>query len=799
MEPRYKIVYIALGLVASSMLGDVAAYGQASVESQYDGEWLAKVSCTESIYRRPPFTYQAKIPVEKGRIQKTFQNTQEDTTTTNTWTGSFTNNELKIEINGSNSNGEKWRYLLKGELNSPYAVSLIGPYFDARGNKSRTCNIAFNSTKPDELRQAAQRAEQETARLKQELAQKDQALIAAQASTAAARTQAQQGLSQEAQAAIDAQRQAAQRAEQEIARLKEELAQKDRVIEQEQKSLARSQPQVAQNGVQNQSNSTAAPNNVSNPTNPSQLKLSLDKLSVDIGGTRMSGDGEIILKSREGAVAQFDLKITNFDQLERLAKTEIDPAPRNALALLKGYAETAGQDLVWRLRFDNNKLTLNGQDLTSVMLELSRNGGVPVEAYQISRALLNAMPIGLVLDNHIIIEGKLDFATAGDPKGAITISLVGMEQLQTLVSKTPGAQQLGPALALIRGSGDLKDGKVNWTFRFAEQKIFLNSREIAKLALASASQDIANITNSETSISTEKSVDIAQTNFLPIAIIGFTVAALTLLYRKLRQVRWKNLVRHGKVTIYLINKRFDLKKLFKTVQEQAKALKFTGMQKELSVGNNESQSKNTSEKLNAILSRIDLYSRFIFIELLKKMRAETGLVIKNRKIYGWHVVFLCIVLIFSIDFSKGYEFKGYSRKDFHVFLANKAKCIFIFESEDNGRKYTSTYDFRRAEIDSAIAIRTAELASFSRSTKNNVSFSNVSGIARLMPFVILVYGNEWVIDYSSMINRKTTSNLNIEGLGAHPSIMSLWFFDLPDEKEALELVPRINLKIKSCK
>ena len=224
------MVYIALGLVAASMLGDVAAYGQASIESPYDGEWLAKVSCTESIYRRPPFTYQAKIPVEKGRIQKTFQNTQENTTTTNTWTGRFTNNELKIEINGSNSNGEKWRYLLKGELNSPYAVSLIGPYFDARGNKSRTCNIAFNSTKPDELRQATQMAEQETARLKQELVQKEQALAAAQASTAAARTQAQQGLSQEAQAAIDAQRQAAQRAEQETARLKQELVQKEQAL-----------------------------------------------------------------------------------------------------------------------------------------------------------------------------------------------------------------------------------------------------------------------------------------------------------------------------------------------------------------------------------------------------------------------------------------------------------------------------------------------------------------------------------------------------------------------------------------
>ena len=246
MEPRYKIVYITLGLVAASMLGDVAAYGQASIERPYDGEWLAKVSCTESIYRRPPFTYQATIPVEKGRIQKTFQNTQGNTITTNTWTGSFTSNELKIEINGSNSNGEKWRYLLKGELNSPYAVSLTGPYFDARGNQSRTCNIAFNSTKPDELRQAAQRAEQETARLKQELAQKDQALAAAQASTAAVRTQAQQELSQEAQAVIDAQRQAAQRAEQETARLKQELVQKEQALAAAQASAVAARTQAQQ-------------------------------------------------------------------------------------------------------------------------------------------------------------------------------------------------------------------------------------------------------------------------------------------------------------------------------------------------------------------------------------------------------------------------------------------------------------------------------------------------------------------------------------------------------------------------
>ena len=902
MEPRYKIVYIALGLVAASMLGDVAAYGQASIESPYDGEWLAKVSCTESIYRRPPFTYQAKIPVEKGRIQKTFQNTQENTTTTNTWTGSFTNNELKIEINGSNSNGEKWRYLLKGELNSPYAVSLIGPYFDARGNKSRTCNIAFNSTKPDELRQAAQRAEQETARLKQELAQKDQALAAAQASAAAASTQAQQGLSQESQAAIDAQRQAAQRAEQEtarlkqelaqkdqalaaaqasalsernqlqqlayqqaeaaanvqrqagqkfaleiaqlrtelsqrssemgtlteteaqrrndlertlrqeaqnsitakqnevqrltseladvkaqlsrsnpqieslleqeakrrgelennlrqesqaaidaqrqatqraeqeIARLKEELAQKDRIIEQERtassaqlaqaqqmrvqeaqaageaqrqetqkaerekellkqelaqkdqaliaaqssaaadrtqaqqaqtagvgqgqtiqraeqeiarlreelalkdraveqerKSVSSPQQQVAQKAVSNQNNSSIAPNNSPLTTNPSQLKLSLDKLAVDIGETKISGGGEIILKSTVGSAAQFDLKISNFDQLENLAKAETDPAPRNALALLKGYAETAGKELVWRLRFDNNKLTLNGQDLTSVMSELSRNGGVPIEAYQISRVLLNAMPNGFILDNHINIEGKLDFSKAGDPKGAITISLAGMEQLQSFVSNIPIAQELGPALALIRGSGDLKDGKVDWTFRFADQKIFLNSREIAKLALASASQEIAKITNSETSISTKQSVDIAQTNFLQIAIIGFTVAALTLLYRKLRQPRWKNLVRHGKVTIYLTKKRINLINWLKAFSGEEKTRYFLGVQTRFAIAIAKISKSNNRIKFSETLKIKGIHTKFWLSQFLRKMRSESGMNIKGHKVYGYHI------------------------------------------------------------------------------------------------------------------------------------------------------------------
>ena len=278
------MVYIALGLVAASMLGDVAAYGQASIESPYDGEWLAKVSCTESIYRRPPFTYQAKIPVEKGRIQKTFQNTQENTTTTNTWTGRFTNNELKIEINGSNSNGEKWRYLLKGELNSPYAVSLIGPYFDARGNKSRTCNIAFNSTKPDELRQATQMAEQETARLKQELVQKEQALAAAQATALSERNQLQQLASQQAEAAANVQRQAGQKFALEIAQLRTELSQRSSEIAtlteseaQRRNDLERNLRQEAQNSI------TAKQNEVQRLTSElADVKAELSKANPQI-------------------------------------------------------------------------------------------------------------------------------------------------------------------------------------------------------------------------------------------------------------------------------------------------------------------------------------------------------------------------------------------------------------------------------------------------------------------------------------------------------------------------------------
>ena len=1047
MEPRYKIVYIALGLVAASMLGDVAAYGQASIESPYDGEWLAKVSCTESIYRRPPFTYQAKIPVEKGRIQKTFQNTQENTTTTNTWTGSFTNNELKIEINGSNSNGEKWRYLLKGELNSPYAVSLIGPYFDARGNKSRTCNIAFNSTKPDELRQAAQRAEQETARLKQELAQKEQALAAAQASAVAASTQAQQELSQEAQAAIDVQRQAAQRAEQETARLKQELAQKeqalaaaqasaisernqlqqqasqqaeiaataqrqaaqnfaleiaqlkteisqrvselarlheseaqrrndlertlreeaqnsittkqnevqrlaseladvkaqlsrsnpqfellleqeakrrgelenklrqeaqaaidaqrratqraeqeiaqlkeeltqkdriieqertassvqlaqahqlrvqeaqaagdaqhqmlqraeqeiarlreaiaqkDRVIEQEQKSLASPQQKVAQNVVQNQSNSPTAPNNGSTPTYPSQLKLSLDKLSVDIGGTRISGGGEIILKSKEGAAAQFELKITNFDKLENLAKTEIDPAPRNALALLKGYAETAGKDLVWRLRFDNNKLTLNGQDLTSVMSELSRNGGVPIEAYQISRVLLNAMPIGLVLDHHINIEGKLDLSTAGDPKGVITITLAGMEQLQSFVSKIPGAQELGPTLALIRGSGDLKDGTVNWTFRFAEQKIFLNSREIAKLTLNGRIQERGNSEN-PTPTSQVADLDLEQeqtnsdqtpsatgitknrSNFIQNAIIGLIVTILAVIYSKLRKPRLRNFIRHTKAAAYLTRKRINLSKGIWAIKSRAETVQFSRLQRIFSAAKVERFYKKKFETFVARHKKIYSFFNFTYTDLMKKMRSETGLVIRGNKIYGWQlslIVFSTILIISQIISLIGqnrtqdtkniasHDYKGGSRRDFDNFLASEKKCVFIFETENKGRTFASTYDFRRAEVDTAVAVRTAELGSFSRSTRNHVNLSHLSGLAMLMPGVILVYGNGWVTDDSPLTQQKTTSNLNIEGLGAHPSITSLWFFDLPDEKVAFETATKINRKIKSCK
>ena len=258
----------------------------AQATRDYDGEWQAKVNCTESIHGNPPLDYEVKIEVKNGSFHDVFKTNQRTLDTRNDWLVKFSKNEVVVNIDGSNNQPQRWKYRLKGKLNSTSTIYTEGPFFDARGNKSRACAIVLTSIKPHELSlagieakrgsnsaapqeanskqieqrqqssaqtatsspvadqsqleqrprqenqaaiaaqaQATQRAEQEVARLKQELAQRD-AQPRAQ-SPVADQSQLEQRLRQENQAAIAAQAQATQRGEQEVARLKQELAQRD--------------------------------------------------------------------------------------------------------------------------------------------------------------------------------------------------------------------------------------------------------------------------------------------------------------------------------------------------------------------------------------------------------------------------------------------------------------------------------------------------------------------------------------------------------------------------------------------
>ena len=207
------------------------AHGQGVASTLYDGDWNAKVSCSESTQRRPPFTYETKIQVQNGKIDKIFTTRPNNIATNNKWVGVFEKNKVVLEINGSNDNGGQWRYNLQGHLFSPYAVFLTGSFFNAQGNKIRSCDIALNSDKPEQQLRALQSSEQEIVKLKGEVEQRNRALEQERRSGAAQLAKVEQ-----AQKTAAAQLQSIQRAEQEIARLKNELEQKNQAIVQERNS-----------------------------------------------------------------------------------------------------------------------------------------------------------------------------------------------------------------------------------------------------------------------------------------------------------------------------------------------------------------------------------------------------------------------------------------------------------------------------------------------------------------------------------------------------------------------------------
>ena len=220
---------------------------QAESGGSYDGEWQAKVNCTESIYKRPPLAYSVRVEIKNDRVDKIFKNNEGAVTNTSYWSGLISNSELTIDIKGSNTNNENWFYKLTGPTTNQNSIALYGSFLDARGNVTRTCTIDMNILKSYIDNQSAAATQRQSDKLvetdarasKQELENKGQG--SGNAIAADSQAQLELRIRQESQAAIITEREAKNRAEQEVMRLTQALA-----TQKEAAALAKGSLQVEQ-------------------------------------------------------------------------------------------------------------------------------------------------------------------------------------------------------------------------------------------------------------------------------------------------------------------------------------------------------------------------------------------------------------------------------------------------------------------------------------------------------------------------------------------------------------------------
>jgi hypothetical protein len=96
--------------------------------------------------------------------------------------------------------------------------------------------------------------------------------------------------------------------------------------------------------------------------------ISLDTFDLDIGGARLRGTGAVNVASPEDVTGAGELRMTGLDALMRsVAKVPEAAMAAPVLLMLKGLGEQKGAETVWRLTYAENKLLVNGQDVSALM------------------------------------------------------------------------------------------------------------------------------------------------------------------------------------------------------------------------------------------------------------------------------------------------------------------------------------------------------------------------------------------------------------------------------------------------
>ena len=97
------------------------------------------------------------------------------------------------------------------------------------------------------------------------------------------------------------------------------------------------------------------------------INIGFDTLALDIAGTRFGGGGKFTLTGPQSISGQAEIAADGLDAL--IGKAQADPMLAQGIPViifLKGIAHITGDHAVWQISVANQKLLVNGVDLSAM-------------------------------------------------------------------------------------------------------------------------------------------------------------------------------------------------------------------------------------------------------------------------------------------------------------------------------------------------------------------------------------------------------------------------------------------------
>jgi hypothetical protein len=98
------------------------------------------------------------------------------------------------------------------------------------------------------------------------------------------------------------------------------------------------------------------------------INVGFDSLGLDIAGTQFAGNGKFNMTGPQTVTGQAEITANGLDAL--ITKAQADPMLAQGVPViifLKGIAHTTGEKAVWQITAANNKVLVNGVDLSAMM------------------------------------------------------------------------------------------------------------------------------------------------------------------------------------------------------------------------------------------------------------------------------------------------------------------------------------------------------------------------------------------------------------------------------------------------